>query len=215
MIAPSILSADFLNLGETVDKINQSEASWLHVDVIDGHFAPNITFGLPVLQALKRRSHKPLDVHLMIAQPDRYLSVFARAGAYQLTVHLEACTHLHRTLTSIRELGCKVGVAINPHTPVSSLEEVLGMVDTVCVMSVNPGFSGQTYITSSVDKIARLKKMILANKCDVSIQADGGVSHMNASHLVEAGADILVAGAALFDQPDLLQAITDLKAAAR
>lgn len=211
-MAPSVLAADFANLQRDVDLINQSDADWFHIDVMDGVFVPNISFGFPVMEAVRRYATKPLDVHLMITQPERYLDQFARAGASTLIVHYEACTHLHRALTHIRELGCRAGVALNPHTPVGLLEDVLPVLDQVLLMSVNPGFGGQTFIDHTYVKIRRLKQLITLNDVPVLIEVDGGVGPGNAARLVHAGADVLVAGTAVFGADDPLAAIRQLKA---
>ncbi len=211
-IAPSVLSADFTRLGEQVALVEQAGADLIHVDVMDGHFVPNITMGPIVVAALKRTTTLPLDVHLMISEPDRYLEVFAQAGAATISVHLEAATHLHRTLTRIRQLGARAGVAINPATPVDALREVVDAVDQVIVMSVNPGFGGQTFIPGSVDKVRALRRLL--GDRPVAIEVDGGVDAGNAAALVEAGASILVAGAAVFGTADPADAIRALRRAA-
>ena len=211
MIAPSILSADFGKLYEEIDMINQSEADWFHVDVLDGVFVPNISFGFPVMKPLQAKAQKTLDVHLMIVDPDRYTKAFADAGAHVLTVHVEACTHLHRTLTNIRNHGMKAGVAINPHTPVETIKEVLDLCDVVCLMSVNPGFGGQSFIENTYNKIKSLKAMIQAAGTNTLIEIDGGVSLSNAKLLTDAGADVLVAGNTVFASPNPTQTIAELK----
>lgn len=211
MIAPSILSADFGKLYEEIEMINQSEADWFHVDVMDGVFVPNISFGFPVMKTLQAKAKKPLDVHLMIVDPDRYTKAFAEAGAHVLTVHVEACTHLHRTLTNIRNHGMKAGVAINPHTPVESIKEVLYLCDLVCLMSVNPGFGGQSFIENTYAKVKTLKAMIAEAGTHTSIEIDGGVSLSNAKLLTDAGADVLVAGNTVFGSPNPTQTISELK----
>ena len=211
MIAPSILSADFGKLYEDIDMINQSEADWFHVDVMDGVFVPNISFGFPVMKPLQAKAKKTLDVHLMIVDPDRYTKAFADAGAHVLTVHVEACTHLHRTLTNIRNHGMKAGVAINPHTPVETIKEVLDLCDVVCLMSVNPGFGGQSFIENTYNKIKSLKAMIQAAGTNTLIEIDGGVSLSNAKLLTDAGADVLVAGNTVFASPNPTQTIAELK----
>ena len=211
MIAPSILSADFGKLYEEIDMINQSEADWFHVDVMDGVFVPNISFGFPVMKPLQAKAQKTLDVHLMIVDPDRYTKAFADAGAHVLTVHVEACTHLHRTLTNIRNHGMKAGVAINPHTPVESIKEVLDLCDVVCLMSVNPGFGGQSFIENTYQKVRTLRAMITAAGTSTLIEIDGGVSLTNAKLLTDAGADVLVAGNTVFGSTNPTQTITDLK----
>ncbi len=211
MIAPSILSADFGKLYEEIDMINRSEADWFHVDVMDGVFVPNISFGFPVMKPLLARAQKPLDVHLMIVDPDRYTKAFADAGAHILTVHIEACTHLHRTLTNIKQHNMKAGVAINPHTPVESIKEVLYLCDVVCLMSVNPGFGGQSFIENTYQKVRTLKAMIDAAGTQTLIEIDGGVVLGNAKLLTDAGADVLVAGNTVFGSTNPTQTITDLK----
>jgi len=211
MIAPSILSADFGKLYEEIDMINRSEADWFHVDVMDGVFVPNISFGFPVMKPLLARAQKPSDVHLMIVDPDRYTQAFADAGAHILTVHVEACTHLHRTLTNIKQHNMKAGVAINPHTPVESIKEVLYLCDVVCLMSVNPGFGGQSFIENTYQKVRTLKAMIDAAGTQTLIEIDGGVVLGNAKLLTDAGADVLVAGNTVFGSTNPTQTITDLK----
>ena len=211
MIAPSILSADFGKLYEEIDMINRSEADWFHVDVMDGVFVPNISFGFPVMKPLQSKATKPLDVHLMIVDPDRYTKAFADAGAHILTVHVEACTHLHRTLTNIKQHNMKAGVAINPHTPVESIKEVLYLCDVVCLMSVNPGFGGQSFIENTYQKVRTLKAMIDAAGTQTLIEIDGGVVLGNAKLLTDAGADVLVAGNTVFGSTNPTQTITDLK----
>ncbi len=211
MIAPSILSADFGKLYDEIEMINQSEADWFHVDVMDGVFVPNISFGFPVMKPLQSKATKPLDVHLMIVDPDRYTKAFADAGAHVLTVHVEACSHLHRTLTNIRNHGMKAGVAINPHTPVESIKEVLYLCDVVCLMSVNPGFGGQSFIENTYAKVKTLKSMIIAAGTSTLIEIDGGVSLSNAKLLTDAGADVLVAGNTVFGSANPTETITELK----
>jgi ribulose-phosphate 3-epimerase len=210
-IAPSILAADFANLQKEVEMLNASAADYIHVDVMDGIFVPNISFGIPVTEAIHRHATKPLDVHLMIVNPELYLDAFVKAGASIVTVHVEACTHLHRTLQEIKRLGVAAGVALNPHTPIELLTEVLEEVDLVCVMSVNPGFGGQKFIEHSYAKVANLKNLILKKGAKTQIEVDGGVSEQNAKRLVEAGADILVAGSFVFKAPDPIAAIASLK----
>ena len=211
MIAPSILSADFGKLFDEIEMINQSEADWFHVDVMDGVFVPNISFAFPVMKPLQSKATKPLDVHLMIVDPDRYTKAFADAGAHVLTVHVEACTHLHRTLTNIRNHGMKAGVAINPHTPVESIKEVLYLCDVVCLMSVNPGFGGQSFIENTYAKVKTLKSMIIAAGTNTLIEIDGGVSLSNAKLLTDAGADVLVAGNTVFGSANPTETIIELK----
>ena len=211
-LAPSILAADFANLQKEVEMLNASAADYIHVDVMDGIFVPNISFGIPVTEAIHRHATKPLDVHLMIVNPELYLEAFVKAGASILTVHVEACTHLHRTLQEIKRLGARAGVALNPHTPIESLSEVLEEVDLVCVMSVNPGFGGQKFIEHSYSKVANLKEMILKKGSNAQIEVDGGVTDQNAKSLVEAGADILVAGSFVFNAPNPIATIASLKA---
>ncbi len=213
-IAPSILAADFSNLGNAVELINHSEAALIHVDVMDGRFVPNISFGIPVCEAVSRHATKPLDVHLMIVDPDRYLKVFREAGAHYLTVHYEACTHLHRTLQFIKELGALPGVAVNPHTPVELLKDILPEVAMVLVMSVNPGFGGQLFIPNSYHKIRRLAQMRQEAGLDFLIEVDGGVSTLNARELTAAGVDVLVAGSSVFASEDPAGEIAALKRAA-
>ena len=211
LIAPSILSADFANLQSDIEMINQSEADWFHVDVMDGVFVPNISFGFPVITAIKHHAKKPLDVHLMIVDPDRYLQQFKDAGAAILTVHYEACTHLHRTIAAIHELGMKAGVAINPHTPIAVLEDILPQIDLVCIMSVNPGFGGQKFIENTYQKITKLRTLAKQLNTEVLIEIDGGVGHQNALALIKAGADVLVAGNAVFGAQNPMEMITELK----
>ena len=198
MIAPSILAADFSNLKHDIEMVNSSKAEWFHLDVMDGVFVPNISFGLPVLKAIKKIAKKPLDVHLMIVQPERYIKDFKNAGADILTVHFEACIHLHRTIQEIHSEGILAGIALNPHTPVSSLKDIIQDVDLICLMSVNPGFGGQTFITKTFDKIKELKQLIFETKSKAKIEVDGGVNIKNIEALKSFGADILVAGNAVF-----------------
>lgn len=212
LIAPSILSADFANLANDIEMVNQSQADWFHVDVMDGVFVPNISFGFPVIKAIQKYAKKPLDVHLMIVDPDRYLADFKAVGAEVLTVHIEACNHLHRTIHAIKELGMKAGVAVNPHTPVSLLEDVIADLDLVCLMGVNPGFGGQKFIKQTVQKCATLKAMITAKQSNCLIEIDGGVNEQTAKDLIVAGADVLVAGNFVFGATNPTQAIADLKA---
>jgi len=211
LIAPSVLSADFANLQRDIEMINNSDADWFHVDIMDGVFVPNISFGMPVLEAIARLAKKPIDVHLMIINPDQYIKTFAQLGANNLTVHYEASTHLHRTLQAIRAEGMKAGVAINPHTNVSLLEDVISNIDVVCIMSVNPGFGGQSFIENTYSKIRKLKEIITRNGASTLIEIDGGVSDKNAVQLVEAGADVLVAGNYIFRAENPVNTIASLK----
>ncbi|WP_114751905.1 ribulose-phosphate 3-epimerase [Pleomorphovibrio marinus] len=210
-IAPSILAADFANLEKEIKMINDSEADYIHVDIMDGVFVPNISMGVPVVEAIARHAKKPLDVHLMIVEPDRYLENFKNAGAAHLTVHLEACQHLDRTIQAIKSLGCKAGVALNPHSPVSQLEEIIAALDIVCLMSVNPGFGGQSFIKSTYDKVKKLKNLIASQGSMAKIEIDGGVSLENAKGLLDAGADILVAGNFVFSSKNPKTTIKKLK----
>tara|TARA_Y100001947_G_scaffold158550_1_gene172058 strand:- start:5855 stop:6592 length:738 start_codon:yes stop_codon:yes gene_type:complete len=211
IIAPSLLAADFANLQRDIETVNKSQAQWFHVDIMDGVFVPNISFGMPVLQAINKHAKKPLDVHLMIVDPDRYIKEFADLGANHLTVHYEACPHLHRTLQAIKAEGMKAGVAINPHTNVDLLKDVIKYIDIVLVMSVNPGFGGQTFIEHTYDKVQRLKEMILNQNAETLIEIDGGVTNKNALELINAGADILVAGSYVFKAENQLETIKELK----
>lgn len=211
MIAPSLLAADFANLQSQIEMINGSQADFLHLDIMDGVFVPNLSFGLPVVKAARRISTKPLDVHLMIVEPDRYLRSFRDAGADWLTVHVEACRHLHRTVHEIHELGMKAGVSLNPHTPVSSLEEIIPFLDLVLIMSVNPGFGGQQFIETSFEKIRKTKTLIRESGSAALIEVDGGVDLHNARQLFAAGVDILVAGTTVFSAPNPVDMIKSLK----
>ena len=211
LIAPSILAADFSNLQHEVEMLNRSEADYIHVDIMDGVFVPNISFGIPVTEAIKKHAKKPLDVHLMIVNPDPYLEAFRNAGAENISVHYEACPHLHRTVQAIRKLGAKAGVAINPHTSINLLEEIITDIDLVCMMSVNPGFGGQAFIENTYSKVSRLKDLMLMKGSTAKIEIDGGVNLDNARSLVEAGADILVAGSFVFNSADPIATIASLK----
>jgi ribulose-phosphate 3-epimerase len=211
LVAPSILSADFSDLKSAIEMINKSEADWFHVDVMDGVFVPNISFGFPVIKAIKAHAQKPLDVHLMIVDPDRYVEDFKKAGADFLSVHFEACTHLHRTIHNIKHHGMKAGVAINPHTPIHLLEDIIQDINLVCLMSVNPGFGGQKFIDHTFNKVLRLKELIVQSSSKAKIEVDGGVDLDNALPLIRAGADVLVAGNTVFTSPNPLEAIKFLK----
>ena len=211
LVAPSLLASDFSNLEKEVKMINASDADWIHVDIMDGVFVPNISMGLPVLEAIRRHAQKPLDVHLMIVQPDRYVEAFRKAGAEIISVHVEACPHLHRNIQQIRNLGAKAGVAVNPHTSIRDLENVIQDIDVVCVMTVNPGFGAQKFIEHSFAKIRALKKMIQESGSKALIEVDGGVNLNNAGPLREAGADVFVAGNFVFSSPEPAQVIKSLK----
>lgn len=211
-IAPSVLAADFANLERDISMLNASEADWIHVDIMDGVFVPNLSMGLPVVEAIRKHARKPLDVHLMIVQPERYVEAFRRAGAELISVHVEACDHLHRNIQQIKDLGCKAGVAINPHTSIQSLENVIQEIDLVCLMAVNPGFGGQKFIEHTYKKVAHLKNMITAAGASTLIEVDGGVNLRNASALLGAGADVLVAGNVVFSSDDPPRVISELKA---
>ena len=211
ILAPSILTADFANLQRDIEMINNSEADWFHIDVMDGVFVPNISFGFPVISAAKKYAKKPFDVHLMIVNPEKYIQEFANAGANGITVHYEACTHLHRVIQMIKNVGCKAGVAINPHTPVALLKDILTEVDLVLVMSVNPGFGGQQFIPQTFAKIAELRQMANLVNPELVIEVDGGVNILNIQALIEAGANALVVGNAIFAAENPVQMISDLK----
>lgn len=212
IISPSLLSADFLNLGQEVGMVNQSEADWFHLDVMDGVFVPNISYGMPIISQIKKAARKPLDVHLMIVQPERYIQACCQAGADILTVHLEASIHLHRTLQEIKSMGMKAGVALNPHTAVNQLEDIIQDIDVVLVMSVNPGFGGQSFIRHSLEKVRKLRQLIESTHSNTIIEVDGGVNLATGKQLVEAGADALVAGSFVFNSPDPAKTIKELKA---
>lgn len=211
IIAPSILAADFANLQSEVEMLNSSVADWIHVDIMDGLFVPNISFGIPVCDAISRHAKKPLDVHLMIEKPEKYVEAFKDAGAHIISVHYEACPHLHRNIQQIKDLGCKAGVAINPHTHVQFLEDIIAEIDLVLIMSVNPGFGGQKFIQNTYQKIRILKELITDSNSDALIEIDGGVNLENAGSLIEAGADVLVAGNFVFKSNDPAGTIADLK----
>lgn len=212
LIAPSVLAADFTKLADEIALVNQSEADWFHFDVMDGRFVPNISFGFPILEAVKQLATKPIDVHLMVVEPEKYIEEFRKAGADIITVHIEACPHLHRTLQQIRATGAKAGIAVNPHTPVSLLEDVLEDADLFCLMSVNPGFGGQKFIYRTLQKIRTLRTMLDERNLSAHIEIDGGVGLQNAEVILQAGADVLVAGNAVFKAPNPTETIAQLKA---
>ena len=211
IVSPSLLSADFLHLSKDIEMVNHSQDDWFHLDIMDGVFVPNISYGLPVVSQIKKMATKPLDVHLMIVQPERYVEAFHKAGADILTVHYEACTHLHRTIQQIKAQGMKAGVSLNPHTPVSLLEDVIEDIDVVLLMSVNPGFGGQTFIEQTINKVDKLKKLIMESNSHTLIEIDGGVNFETGKRLVNAGADALVAGSFVFNSPDPEANIKGLK----
>lgn len=210
IVAPSILAADFSNLKKDIEMVNQSEAEWFHLDVMDGVFVPNISYGMPVIKAIDEFTDKVMDVHLMIVQPERYIKEFKEVGADVLTVHYEACTHLHRTVQAIKDEGMKAGVALNPHTPVHLLEDIIRDVDLLLIMSVNPGFGGQKFIQNTYEKLVQASELIERKNADVLIEIDGGVGMGNAAQLVQLGADVLVAGSSVFNSPNPSQTIFDL-----
>ncbi|NSL87499.1 ribulose-phosphate 3-epimerase [Chitinophaga solisilvae] len=215
LVAPSLLAANFLDLGKDIDMVNRSEADWFHLDVMDGRFVPNISFGLPVIAQIKKAARKPCDVHLMIEEPEKYAADFQQAGADILTVHAEACIHLHRNIQQIKGLGMKAGVALNPHTPVVVLENVIRDIDVVLIMSVNPGFGGQTFIGQSYHKIRQLSQLIKDTNAHALIEVDGGISPDNAANLIQAGANVLVAGSAVFSSPEPEKTIAAIKRGGR
>ena len=211
LVAPSVLAADFSNLKKDFDLVNQSNADWFHMDVMDGQFVPNISFGMSIIKTMHGMAEKPLDVHLMILQPEKYIEQFRECGAEVITVHYEACPHLHRTIQQIHATGAQAGVALNPHTPVSVLENIIEYIDLVCIMSVNPGFGGQKFIYETLPKVKKLKDMIIVKNSKAKIEIDGGVGLQNAESLLKAGADVLVAGSAVFKADDPLDVISRLK----
>ena len=211
LIAPSLLAADFANLQRDIEMVNESQADWFHLDIMDGLFVPNISYGMPVVKAIKEHAKKPLDVHLMIVDPDRYIHTFAQRGSNFLSVHYEACTHLHRTVQAIRQEGMKAGVALNPHTPIAVLEDIITDVDLLLIMSVNPGFGGQSFIENTYKKVNQAKELITKTGSKALIEVDGGVNATNTPKLVAAGADVLVAGSFVFNAPDPKKTIEALK----
>lgn len=214
IIAPSILAADFANLQHEIEMINESDADWVHVDIMDGVFVPNLSMGLPVVEAINRHARKPLDVHLMIVNPERYVEAFFKAGAKVISVHIEACPHLHRNIQQIKALNIKAGVAVNPHTPIDLLKDIIADVDLVCLMSVNPGFGGQKFIENTYQKVKELRQLINQRQSSALIEIDGGVNEKNAKPLIDAGANVLVAGNFVFSAPRPKEVISNLKALA-
>ena len=210
LIAPSVLAADFSNLQRDIEMINESDADWFHIDIMDGVFVPNISFGMPVLRDIKKHAKKTMDVHLMIVNPDQYIETFASLGADILTVHYEACTHIHRTIQAIKATGMKAGIALNPHSSVNQLKDIIKDIDLVCLMSVNPGFGGQSFIENTFDKVKELKELIQSSRSDCQIEIDGGVTNENAKKLVQAGANILVAGSYIFKSSNPTETISKL-----
>ena len=210
LIAPSVLAADFSNLQRDIEMINESDADWFHIDIMDGVFVPNISFGMPVLRDIKKHAKKTIDVHLMIVNPDQYIETFATLGADILTVHWEACTHMHRTIQAIKAAGMKAGIALNPHSSVNQLKDIIKDIDLVCLMSVNPGFGGQSFIENTFDKVKELKELIQSSGSDCQIEIDGGVTNENAKKLVQAGANILVAGSYVFKSSNPTDTISKL-----